>query len=495
MALTIFQSGRQRDLTEGSLTRTLISMAFPVMAGMTLSSLYSLVDAFWLGKLAVGAKEALAAVGPTAALCFIVVAFGMGFGSGGTALVAQHTGAKRPRDANRAAGQTLLLLTLTTTVLSILIFIFAPPLLRLLQTPPDVMDQALPFLRILMIGMPCIGFYIAYGSALRALGDTMTMVIVGVATNLINFVLSPVLIFGWGPAPALGIRGAASVSAFSSVLTAVVCVMLLRHGRSGLRLTWDDIKPDWPVIRQIFRIGLPAGISMSSNSIGFLVLQAMINSMGATVMGAFTIGSRVTEIFGVPASALAVSTAPVVGQARGAGKPDLARRAVRTSVLIFGLGMLLPHLFLMIEGHLVARAFTHDEGVIDEVGRFFLIVPMSNFCFNIMMVVMAAFHGSGHTRPIMVISLVRQWVLRIPLAMFLAFVLGWASMGLYVGIAIGNAMGAAMTWWVFRQGGWEHAVVPLAAEATAAPPPSPKLAPAPAAGRLAVAEEETPGGN
>ena len=101
--------GRRRGLTQGSLPRTLIRMALPILGGMTLNSLYSLVDAFRLGKMRVGAREAPAAVGPTAALTFIVFAFGTGFGSGGTALVAQHTGAKRPREADRAAGQTLLL--------------------------------------------------------------------------------------------------------------------------------------------------------------------------------------------------------------------------------------------------------------------------------------------------------------------------------------------------------------------------------------------------
>jgi Na+-driven multidrug efflux pump len=96
---------RRRDLTKGSLSRTLVRLALPIVAAQILASLYSLTDMFWLGKMAVGAKGALAAVGPTAALTFVVVAFGMGFGSGGTALVSQHTGAKRPRDADAAAGR------------------------------------------------------------------------------------------------------------------------------------------------------------------------------------------------------------------------------------------------------------------------------------------------------------------------------------------------------------------------------------------------------
>lgn len=456
---------KRRDLTQGSLPRTLIRMALPILAGMTLNSLYSLVDAFWLGKLRFGAREALAAVGPTAALSFIVVAFGTGFGSGGTALVAQHTGAKRPREADKAAGQTMLLLTLVTTTMAALMFIFAPQVLSLLDMLAEVKPLALPFLRIILLGMPFIAINIAYGSALRALGDTVTMVIVGLCTNVLNFGLSPMLIFGWGPAPAMGIRGAAMVSAFSEMLTAVCVAVLLSRGRSGLRLTLADFRPNKAIIRQIFRIGTPAGVSMCSNSLGFLVLQGMINSLGATVMGAFTIGSRITEVCGIPASALAMSTAPVVGQALGAGKPDLARRAVRTSVTLFAFGMLVPYLLIMAEGHIVARAFTRDAGVIAEAGRFFLIVPASNYFFNVLMVLMSAFYGSGHTKPIMVISLLRQWGLRIPMALALGFLAGWGSMGIYGGLAAANVIAAVVAWKVFSMGTWAHAVVAARAEA------------------------------
>ena len=454
----------RRDLTKGSLQRTLLTMALPIMAAQVLTSLYSLTDMFWLGKMAVGAREALAAVGPTAALTFIVVAFGMGFGSGGTALVSQHAGARRHRDADVAAGQTILLLTCTTSVVAGLVFVFAPQVLRLLQTPPEVMPQALPFLRILLCGMPFIAFNIGYGSALRAIGDTLTMVLIQLGTNVVNFGLSPVLIFGLGPLPALGIRGAAVVSLFSSMLTAVISIMLLRRGRSGLRLTVSDFRPNFTVIRMIFHIGLPAGVSMSSNSVGFLVLQGMINKLGAAVMGAYTLGSRITEIIGVPAGALAVSTAPVVGQALGAGKPEIARRAVRASVMMYALGMLLPQVAVMLEGHVIARGFTHDAGIIAEAGRFFLLVPASNYCFNILMVVMSAFYGSGHTRPVMVISLLRQWVLRVPVCLILCF--GWGfvpsygSQGLYAGLVIGNVISAAMAWWMFHVAAWDKPVVP-----------------------------------
>jgi putative MATE family efflux protein len=466
MAVETPLNRQRRDLTKGSLPRTLLTMAMPIMAAQVLTTLYSITDMFWLGRMRVGASEALAAVGPTGALLFVVFSFGMGFGSGGTALVSQHTGAKRHRDADVAAGQTMLLLTCTTSVVGGVMFIFAPQVLRLMQTPPEVMPQALPFLRILLCSMPFIAFNIGYGSALRAIGDTLTMVLIQTGTNLINFGLSPTLIFGLGPFRALGIRGAATASLFASILTAVISVFLLRRGRSGLRLRLSDFRPNFPVIRMIFDIGLPAGVSMSSNSLGFLVLQGMINKLGATIMGAYTVGSRITEIIGVPAGALAISTAPVVGQALGAGKPEIARRAVRISVMMYALGMLLPQMAVMLEGQVVARAFTRDAGIIAEAGRFFMLVPLSNYCFNIFMVVMSAFFGSGHTRPAMIISLLRQWVLRIPVCMILCF--GWGfvpsygSQGLYAGLVAGNVASAAMAWWLFHVGGWEKPVVPAA---------------------------------
>jgi Na+-driven multidrug efflux pump len=157
---------------------------------------------------------------------------------------------------------------------------------------------------------------------------------------------------------------------------------------------------------------------------------------------------------------MAMAAAPVVGQALGAQKPKLARRAVWTSASLVALVMFPPVVFLIWRGQLVARAFIESPDVIAEAGRFFMVVPASVYFFGVLMVLMAAFYGSGHTRPVMVISIMRLWVFRLPAAYLLAFVLGLGSTGAYLGMVFGNVLCALITLWVFLRGGWESAVVP-----------------------------------
>jgi Na+-driven multidrug efflux pump len=161
---------------------------------------------------------------------------------------------------------------------------------------------------------------------------------------------------------------------------------------------------------------------------------------------------------------MAMAAAPVVGQALGAGKPERAKRAVRMSVVLVALGMAVPYLLMMWQGRLVARLFVNDPDVIDEAFRFFLIVPASNYFFVVINVLSAAFYGSGHTRPVMVVSLLRQWALRLPLGYLFGYLIGWGSVGIYVGMGIANVVCAVILIALFRSGRWAKAVIPASPE-------------------------------
>ena len=443
----------RRDLTEGSLARNLFVLSAPLMAQMSVQAVYNLTDAFWLGKLS---KTALSAPGVSMPFVFIVFALASGFGNGGAALVSQYAGAQRHGEADRAAGQTMLFLLAIGVVFSALIFLLARPLLVLVQVPPNVLEVTHGYLRIFILGTPFVACTVAYGSVLRALGDTLTVVYVSAASSLLNLVLDPVLIF-WLD---MGTNGAAVASVIAQFAAAVACIVLLRKGRSGLRMALADLRPDGPLLRRIFTIGLPAGISMSSNSIGFAAFQSMVNRLGESVIGAFTIGFRMTHFLSIPGHSMAMAAAPMVGQALGAGMPRRAHRAVRLSVLIVAIGTALPYALMMWQGRMVARFFVNDPEVIEEAHRFFLIVPASNYFFTVIMVLSAAFYGSGHTGPVMVVSLLRQWALRMPLAYLFGTALGWGSVGIYAGMGVANVICAIITIWYFVAGRWTRAVIP-----------------------------------
>jgi len=257
-------------------------------------------------------------------------------------------------------------------------------------------------------------------------------------------------------------------------LEVLLCYRCLRAGRAGLHILPADLRPHRPTLGRLLRIGLPLAANRSSDSVGFAVFQTIVNTLGTTVIGAFAVGFRVIFLFMVPAHALAMAAAPIVGQALGAGKPRLARRAVGVSALLAAGMLFVPLVMLLIFGRAVGRFFIQDPEVVAEVGRFLRVVPASSYFFGVLMVLLAAFYGSGHTTPAMLVGLLRLWVLRVPLALVLVYRVGLGSMGIYVAMVVGNVVCAVIALGLFLWGRWQMAVVPTRGEAPEALEPHPE---------------------
>jgi MATE family, multidrug efflux pump len=453
---------QKRDLTQGPLSKTLVRLAAPMGIAVLLQTLYSMVDLFWLGKFDQAMNlggAAFAAPGVSLPIVFVAVSFSMGFAGGASALVAQLTGAGETRRADHAATQMMLLLGFVALPFMAILVIFTEPVLQIMRVPDDVIIHAVPYLRIFLLDLPIACAFFAYGASLRAFGDTMTMLILGIISNVVNCCLDPILIFGYFGFPSMGTAGAALATLISRLGVAVCCIVLLRRGHAGLRVTRADLRPDWEMQRTLLHIGLPAGISLSNNAVGFAVFQIMVNDLGPSVIGAFAIGVRFMRLMSIPGHSLASAAAAVVGQALGAGKPELARRAIWWSVTRVTAVMMVPVLVIVWQGENITRLFNNDPAIVAEGTMMFRLVPLSALVFSALIVLTAAFIGSGHSRTVLGLSIVRQWVLRLPLCWTLCFVLGWGSMGIYGGMALANVIGAILTLWLFLRGRWLTGVV------------------------------------
>jgi len=447
-----------RDLSSGSLYKNLLRLSLPMAAQQALGILYNLVNAVWLGR---WSREGLGAPGVASPIQWIVVSLAFGFGTAGTALVAQYVGARRNRDADHVAGQTMMIMTAIAAVLTVPGVVFAPGILGLYRTPPEMMPDAVTYLRVVMIGLPFVAIVGAYGSVLRALGDTITIVVIQVIGNVLNMALDPLLIFGWQRIgmPAMGVAGAALGTIISQGFCAFACFHLMRTHRRGLRITKADLRPDWPMLRKIIAIGTPAALSNSSGALGFSLFQSIVNTLGTVVVDAYTVGFRILNVIQIVPQCLAMAAAPIVGQALGAGNRKLARRAIKVCTNIVALVTLPAAALLMWQGHSVARLFTPDTEVIRETGRFFLVVPISSYFFGLIMVLSAAFNGSGHNRPVLAVTILRLWLLRLPVGWLLVNRWHWGSYGVYWGMVAGNVISAVILLQLFRQGRWQQAVV------------------------------------
>lgn len=444
-----------RDMTQGPMTGHLLAVAWPISISFLVQTLYNLVDAFWLGKLG---REALVAPTVTMNVVFIGIAFAMGLGQAGTTLISQYKGAGESDMMGRAAGQSLILQLSVGSVLAAVGFLFAEDLLRLLQTPADAFENTLVYMRWILIGVPMMFIFYVYQGIYSGLGDTIGPMRINVVSVVLNTVLDPILIFGWGPVPAMGVAGAAIATVIARALASALAMGALMRG-PGFRLQRCDMHWDGPMARKLIRIGTPLSLGQAGTSLGFTLILGIVNSFGSSVTAAFGIGHRVVMMVSVPAMALSQANATAVGQNLGAGLKERASLSVKRSALLIT-ALLLPLTTAMFfyGGH-ITRWFIHEPEVIAYGNDLFRITSFSVFLFSLILVLFGAFSGSGHTVPVMAVNMGRLWVARIPATILLTKVWGVGPAGLWWAMNISNVLAGTVAFLWFLRGDWKKAAI------------------------------------
>jgi len=440
------------DMTTGSVRGKLLLLAWPVMLSHLLQTLYNLADAFWLGKIG---RQALTAPTITMHVVFIGFALAMGLGAAGTTLVSQYKGAGDERKAAHVGGQLFLLLSVVGLGLGVAGFLFTPRILDLLQTPADSWQMSYDYMRWIFTGFPLMFAFFVYQSINTGLGDTMGPMQVNLASVLLNVVLDPILIFGLGPIPEMGVVGAAVATVFSRALASSIGMVRLFKGRNGLKITTADMIPDMVMIKKILRIGLPVGLGQMGTSLGFTFMIGIVNSFGSAVTAAFGVGNRIIHMAMVPAMGLSQANATAVGQNLGAGRPERAEKSSMTALLLIGVILLPVTLSMFFFGGDISRAFVNDPEVIKLGSTMFRVTTPSVFVFGFLLVLLGSFQGSGYTVPVMVLNMSRLWLLRIPGAYALAYTAGMGPMGIWWAMFISNTVIAFAGWIWFRTGTWK----------------------------------------
>lgn len=446
----------RKRILEGPILKTMLALAWPVMVSNALQALYNLIDAFWLGKVSTQALSAPTVAWP---VIFTFMSLGIGFQMAGSTLVAQYTGAGDRRGANRAASQVVSFLFLLSVGAAMISWGLAPVILRLMRTPPDIFPLSVTYLRIVGLGFPLMYGMFAFSGLLVGVGDTKTpMYLMGLSV-LTNAILDPLLIFGWGPLPQLGVAGAAFATVASRGMIAVMGLGLLASGRVGVRLCPSWLVPRWREIRKILEVGGPNAVDHMATSLGFVVLMSLVTGFGTTVVAAYGVGQRLIHLINVAIWGATTALLTMVGQNLGADQPqraeEIARRGIRST---FGV-LLLFALFTVLLREPLYRIFIAEAEVVAEGSRFLAIFGMSVPFFGLFAATSAVFRGAGHTVPPMVASLIRLWGMRILWSWALAYGLGLGPVGLWTGMALSNFLGGGMLYAWFLRGTWKQRVV------------------------------------
>lgn len=400
-----------QDLTTGSVRSHLLKTTSFMLVSMVFQTLYVLVDLFWVGRLG---TDAVAAVGLAGNLAFLVMAVTQMLSVGATTLVSHASGRKDQDQAIFLFNQSQVL-SMVVAIIFLAIAMLTRHQYAASQSASEGMRIATEEYLVWFIPAMALQFgMVAMGAALRGTGNFKPGMIVQTATVIINIVLAPFLIFGWGPFPVWGVTGAA-VSTFVAIVVGVIWLAFyFIDAKAYLRFHFGHWKPQFRVWWDMLKIGLPAGMEFALMGVYLAVVYAITKPFGAAAQGGFTIGLRVVQSVFLPVVALGFAVAPVAGQNFAARKGDRVRAAFKTAATMAAGGMLVAAIGLYAGARPIMAIFTTDPEVIRVGVEYLRIVVLTFVASGITFVTSSMFQALGNTLPSLLTSALRLLLSVIP---------------------------------------------------------------------------------
>jgi len=435
------------DLTQGSITQHLIKMAVPIAVGMLFQTLYFLVDLYFVAHIG---DAAIAGVSAAGNLTFVVMALTQVLGVGTVTLIAQAAGRKDHDDANLVFNQSLLIASLCAAVTVVGGFLSIGPYMRTLGADAATTAAGIDYLSWYLPGLALQFAVISMGSALRGTGIAKPTMLVQMLTVVLNAILAPVLIAGWGTGKPLGVAGAGLATtiaiAFGVVLLALYFARLEKFVGFEARL-WAPRVDTW---RRILAIGLPAGGEFALMFVYMAVIYTLIRDFGATAQAGFGIGSRVMQAIFLPAIAIAFAASPVAGQNVGAGLFDRVRATFRAATIIGSVLMIVLTLICQIKPEWFVRGFTHDEAVVAVAAEFLRYISWNFVASCIVFTCSGMFQALGNTVPALMSSASRFFTFALP-AVWLSRQPGFQLHHVWLVSMASVALQAVFSLWLLRR--------------------------------------------
>lgn len=444
---------KTQQLLTQPLHKALLSLAVPIVFGQLLQSAYQLTDAFWVGRL--GANE-VAAVSVSLPVTFLVIALGAGLAMAGATLTAQYMGANQREKVNHVAGQTMLVVFITSISLGSLGYQLSPYFLTLLGVDDAVYDNALAFMHISFISIIFVFTYNMFQALMRGIGQVRIPLFIVLGTVILNFFLDPLFIFGLGSFEGLGVAGAALATLVTQALAAGTGFYILTRGRHGIHLRLNHLMPDWQYIKRAFFLGVPASVELSARALGLITMSFLVASFGTTTIASYGVGSNILQLVTIPAMGLSMAVSTLVGQNLGAGQIERAAKVtVIGSVWSFVMLSVIGVTAYFMAPVLVAFFIPDNPDVIAQGAQFLSVMSLSWGCIGVQLSVMSAFRASGNMINSMVLSLLTQWVFQFPLAYVLSQHTALHEKGIWWSFFITNIVVALVSIAWFARGSWK----------------------------------------
>jgi len=444
-------------LVEGPIARTLFFFTLPILASNVLQSLNGSVNAIWVGHYL--GEAALTATSNANTIMFFLLALVFGVGMAATILVGQSIGARDTTQAKRVVGTSATFFVVASLLIAASGGLATAPLLAWMHTPSDAMPFATAYLRIIFAAIPFMFAYTFLMMVLRGAGDSKTPFYFLVLSVLLDIALNPLLIFGAGPIPRLGIAGSALATLIAQVVSLVALLVHLYRARHFLWLhgpEWRYLKPDRVLLRALVVKGLPMGLQMIVLSGSAIVMIALVNRFGSQTTAAFGAANQLWNYIMLPALAVGMAASGMAAQNVGAGRWDRVHRVAMTGVMFNCLmtGALVVTIYLFNRAAL-SLFLPGDSDALAIAQHVNAVVVWAFILFGISMVLGGVVRATGAAVPPLVVLFVSLWVVRIPLA--LAFLDRLGADEIWWSFPVGAGMSALLMWLYYRYGGWKRA--------------------------------------
>jgi putative MATE family efflux protein len=420
---------------------------------MVLESLFAVVDVFWVGRLG---ADAVATVGLTESLLTLVFAVGLGLSLSTTAMVARRIGEKDPEGAAVAGVQAIAVGLAVSAAIGLPCLYFAPHLLRLMGASPQIVAVGSGYARIALGGCAAVLLLFLNNAIFRGAGDAAIAMRLLWVSNVINLVLDPLLIFGLGPIPRLGVTGAALATLTGRSIGVGYQFYRLLKGTERIRILRQQIRINFGVLLRLVRVSLTGILQFAIAHTSWIGLVRIVSIFGAAALAGYTIAIRILIFIILPSWGLSNAAATLVGQNLGAKQPERAETSVwRTGfynmVFLGAIGI-----FFVFFAEPTVRVFTHDPAVLPLAASSLRILSYGNIAYAYGMVMLQAFNGAGDTVTPTIVNFFGFWLLEIPLAYFLAIPTGMRTNGVFISIVVAEAFIAGVSIILFKRGRWKR---------------------------------------
>jgi putative MATE family efflux protein len=418
-----------KRLGDAPLGRLLVKLSLPGMATTISTSLYNIINTIWVSRIGFEAIAALTIIFPFQILYY---AIGGGTSTGITALVSRRFGEKNPEASNHAAGQTFFISAVWGLFFILVATLFADEILPVLGATPDITDYARQYLVITSFGSPFIICAMVTASLIRGSGDAVKPMIIMVSSTLINVVLDPMLIFGIGPFPEMGVSGAALGTVIAQICGALLGLYYFLAGKTAYRIKLSHLRPNWPILRDIYRVGAPSAVTQLMESVAFWIFNRLVSTFGSLYIAVVGIVIRISDFAFMPAMGASHGLLPIVGYNYGAGNYKRLWQAVKLASLGIMALLAVLTIFMIIFAPQIVDVFSDNPELSVEAVPALRIMLSTMVLVGPAMMFITAFQGLSQGGKALWLSLLRQFLFFLPVMFLFRFFFGlygvWWSM-------------------------------------------------------------------